>query len=265
MSLDIFKKILDKIPRPLTQVAFGIGDIDGNPDLDNMFHYCRQKEIIPNVTINGSRMTDRDYDHLMKCGAVAVSHYDDDLCFSAVKNLTDLGMQQVNIHKLLCEDTYEGCIELMEKYKTDIRLDKLNAIVFLLMKPKGKRNDLKQLKSMYLYEKLIEYAFDNNTPIGFDSCSAPSFLRTVKEHKDYDKLKELAEPCESSCFSSYINIKGRYFHCSFTEGQEGWEGVDVIDKDFLREVWNSEEVKKFRNELLKNDRKCPIFDIEMKD
>jgi len=272
MSFDTFKNILDKIPRVLTQVAFGIGDIDANPDLFEMFRYCRKKEIIPNLTINGWRMTDELYENLMNlCGAVAVSHYDNDVCLDTVSRLSKkLGMEQINIHKLLCEDTYESCIDLIMQYGIDVRLDKLNAIVFLLMKPKGKRNDLKQLKDMEKYKKLIKIAFDYKVPIGFDSCSAPSFLRAVEERDNFKSLEQLAEPCESDCFSSYVNVDGMFFHCSFTEGQDGWEGVNIVEcQNFLKDVWNSDEVKKFRNSLLEKEkengcRSCPIFDLEMK-
>ena len=56
MSLDTFKQIFHKFPRSLTQIAFGIGDIDSNPDLWNIMRYCRDNNyqfIVPNVTVNG--------------------------------------------------------------------------------------------------------------------------------------------------------------------------------------------------------------------
>ena len=53
MSFDTFKQIFDKMPGNLTQIAFGIGDIDANPDLFKMFAYCRAMNVVPNITING--------------------------------------------------------------------------------------------------------------------------------------------------------------------------------------------------------------------
>lgn len=175
----------------------------------------------------------------------------------------------VNIHQLLCKETLEACYQVIEDWKADERLKGLNAIVFLLMKPKGKRNKFHQLTSKEEYKKLIDHAFECGAPIGFDSCSAPSFLECVKDRKDYKRLEMLVEPCESDCFSSYINTEGRFFHCSFTEGEDGWEGIDVLScDDFMKDVWNSPEVCKFRGLLMKSAkergcRSCPIFNLDM--
>ena len=73
MTFLTFKAIFDRIPKHLTQVAIGIGDIDANPDLWNMMEYCRLNDVVPNITINGERMNPRYYDLLVSlCGAVAV-------------------------------------------------------------------------------------------------------------------------------------------------------------------------------------------------
>jgi hypothetical protein len=219
---------------------------------------------------NGKRLTDEYADNLVRlCGAVAVSRYNPDTCYNAVKKLADRGLKQVNIHQLLCKETLEACYQVIEDWKVDERLKGLNAIVFLLMKPKGKRNKFHQLTSKEEYKKLIDHAFECGAPIGFDSCSAPSFLECVKDRKDYKRLEMLVEPCESDCFSSYINTEGRFFHCSFTEGEDGWEGIDVLScDDFMKDVWNSPEVCKFRGLLMKSAkergcRSCPIFNLEM--
>jgi hypothetical protein len=134
MTFETFKTIFHKLPRSLTQAAFGIGSIDTNPDLKRMMNYCRNNDyqsIVPNITINGSRMTDDWFDYLADtCGAVAVSYYDKDRCFGGVKELTDRGMEQVNIHALLAEETFEKCMEAIDLVQTDSRLENLNAIVF---------------------------------------------------------------------------------------------------------------------------------------
>jgi hypothetical protein len=131
------------------------------------------------------------------------------------------------------------------------------------------------LKSISSYEKLVKKAFDveDQVPIGFDSCSAPTFLKVINKGDYYPHIKALmnilAEPCESDCFSSYINVDGRFFHCSFTEDEPGWQGIDVLScKDFLKDVWFAPEVVKFRGKLLDGEQKsgcrsCPIFDLEL--
>jgi len=274
MSFETFKTIFHKIPKTLTQIAFGIGDIDSNPDMWKMFDYCQTNDyntVVPNVTINGWNLTDEYADKLANlCGAVAVSKYNPkDICYDAVKKLTDRGMEQVNIHMLLATETLDTCFEVVDDMCNDPRLEKLNAIVFLYLKPKGKRNRLTILNDVDKYRSLVDYCIEKNIRFGFDSCSAPMFLRSVKDRPNFKMFDMMAESCESSCFSSYINTEGRYFHCSFTEGEDGWEGIDVVNcNDFLADIWYGPETLKFRNSLLTQHheispscRECPVFKL----
>lgn len=273
MGLETFKEIFHKFPRNLTQIAFGIGSLGACPDMYPIMRYCRENDynkVVPNLTINGASLTDTHVGELASVvGAVAVSRYNPNVCYDAVKKLTDAGIEQVNIHQLLCEETYDACFDAMRDSQTDPRLSKLRAIVFLLMKPKGDRNVYTQLSDPERYGKLIDHALDNGIPIGFDSCSAPSFLRAVRDRPEYARLAMAAEPCESDCFSSYVNVEGRYFHCSFTEGEDGWEGIDMLGvDDFMKDIWNAPEVQRFRSKLMDSQRKngcreCPVFDLNM--
>ena len=277
MSFETFKTIIDKFPKVrkihvLTQIAFGIGDLHSNPDLFKMFEYSREIGIIPNLTINGWDLTDESARKLSNlCGAIAVSRYNPpDVCYDAVKKLTDLGMKQTNIHQLVSEETFDDCIQVILDAANDPRLAKLNAIVFLFLKPKGRGQGFTKISSMEKYKQIIDLAFQKNINVGFDSCSASSFLRTIKDRPDYKKLEMMVDACESTLFSSYINVEGRFFYCSFTEGEPGWKGIDVLKSDnFLKDVWYGEETKKFRENLLKSRcketgcRKCPIFDLDL--
>jgi hypothetical protein len=275
MSFETFKTIFDKMPRTLTQIAFGIGDIKGNPDLFKMFDYCRNNGhnfVVPNVTINGWGLTEELAKKFASvCGAVAVSRYEPkDVCYNAVNMLTDAGLEQVNIHMLLSEETYDKCFEIVDDMKSDQRLAKMKAVVFLGLKPKGRGVGFHRITSLEKFKALIDYAFEKKVSIGFDSCSSSSFLKAVKDHPNYDQYQLCAEPCESNLFSSYINSSAKYFHCSFTEGSDGFEGIDMLQvTDFLKEVWFSDEAKMFREKLLNNIceetgcRMCPIYNLRM--
>lgn len=270
MSLETFKKLFHKLPKTITQIAFGIGDIWGNPDMWDIFNYAKTNGVIPNVTINGEGITDEVANKLVSmCGAVAVSLYDKDKTYNTIKKLTDLGMKQVNIHYMISEQTYQGALDLMKDKLKDERLNKLNAIVFLSLKPKGRaiKNSFNFLSSDK-FKNLVDFAFDNNIGIGFDSCSAQKFLKSVKDRKDYNKLEQMSEPCESSLFSSYFNVDGEFYPCSFAEGSKGWEkGIDIISNGhkFLEDLWYNDKVVDFRNKTI-NCRKCgincPIYELE---
>jgi hypothetical protein len=273
MDLETFKKIFHKMPKTLTQVAYGIGSIDSNPDLWKIMEYCRNNDhnkVVPNITINGDNLTDEYADNLARlCGAVSISRYDADTCYNAVKKLTDLGLKQTNIHQLASLETLSDCYQVIDDWENDERLSKLNAIVFLLMKPKGKRNRLHQLTDLSKYKELIDYALDKGAPIGFDSCSASSFLKCVKTRDNYKQLEMVAESCESACFSCYIDVNGVAWPCSFCEDLDGIEGVNVLEvNDFMKEVWYGKPYVEFRKKLLDSCtivgcRECPAFNLNM--
>ena len=262
MDFNTFQSILDIIPETLTQVAFGVGDLDTNPDLWKMFDYSRKNRVIPNITINGRTLDESLAQKLVKkCGAVAVSHYDNADCFNAVELLGRVGLQQVNIHKLVAQETLESCFDLIDASKDDPRLKNLNAIVLLALKPKGERNNLHPL-ALDKFSELIKYALRKNVPFGFDSCSATKVLKVLRGNPKYPHYKMMAEPCESTCFSLYINCEGKSYPCSFLEGEPGYEGIDMLEvDDFMEDVWYHPKIEDFRANLLKKGRNCPHFQI----
>lgn len=263
MSLETFKIIFNKLPKVLTQIAFGIGDIESCPDLFPIMNYCRNNDynyVVPNITIN--KCNEEQAQQLSEvCGAVAVSLYDYDTCYNSVKLLTDKGMTQVNIHVVVSEESFEKCMKVIDDAKTDPRLEKLNAIVFLMLKNKG-RGATYKLISKEKYKQLVSYALNKKINIGFDSCSAFSFLNAVEDRTKYEKY---SEECESTRFSMYINVDGKYNHCSFAENGEG---LDVLNcNNFLRDIWFHPEVVAFRNKSIENSKKdisCQLFDLILK-
>lgn len=264
MNLDTFKKVFHNLPPTITQIAFGIGDITANPDMWEIFNHCIDNGVVPNVTVNGEGIVDYIADKLVeKCGAVAVSLYDKDKTYNTVQKLTERGLKQTNIHFMLSNETIDRAYELMMDYKTDPRLSKLNAIVFLSLKKKGRAKSNFNQCSNEDFKKLIDFAFENNVPIGFDSCSYHKFAKSVEGSNNEKQLIQVAEPCESTLYSSYINTEGKFFPCSFCEETEGWEnGIDAVNTDnFLKDVWYNEKTSKFRKNLISCNRKCPLYDI----
>lgn len=273
MTLAQFQNIIDKMPF-LTQCALG-ADAQGttNPDMFPMMEYARSKGIMPNLTI--ADVTPEIATKLAAvAGAVAVSvyrHAGFDVAYDSVKNLTDAGMKQVNLHYMISGRTIEDAYKVINSMKTDERLANVNAIVFLGLKQKG-RGVKHDYVTQEQYRDLVQHCIDNDVPFGFDSCSAASFLDSVKDTDNYAKFKELSEDCESTLFSSYINEKGEFFPCSFTENwvEGGWEhgkGINVLEADnFITDVWNHPRVVEFRNALIANVdengcRNCPAYTV----
>ncbi len=273
MSLESFKAIFNKMPPNLSQIAFGIGDIDANPDIWRMFEYCRANEhnrVVPNVTINGWNLTpDKAQRLASSCGAVAVSHYDDDVCFNAVQLLADYGVTQVNIHQLLCEESFEDVKRLFNALHKELRLRRIHAVILLSLKRKGRGVGFTPL-SVEKFCSLVIDAMCRQIPLGFDSCTAPKFLAVVRDDPRQTAFQTLAEPCESTLFSAYINVDGKFFPCSFIENEKEWrEDMDVLRcRNFLHEVWFHPSTQAFREKLLATSKKnpdhcreCPVFQI----
>jgi MoaA/NifB/PqqE/SkfB family radical SAM enzyme len=262
MSLDTFKRVIDKMAF-VTQVAFGADAFcEANPDLFDMMDYCRSLHIVPNITV--ANITDEVAEKLAdKCGAVAVSRYaDKDICYDSVKRLTDKGLKQVNIHVMVSSETKMDVLETIADSQHDPRLEKLNAVVLLGLKKKGGGKGYNVLDEG-LFKELVDFSFSIKARIGFDSCSCHKFIKAIEERPDKDKIEELCEPCESSCFSSYVNVRGEFFPCSFLEGTQEWkQGLSVVScNDFVKDIWNHPRTIEFRNKLLANDRRCPVYEV----
>jgi sulfatase maturation enzyme AslB (radical SAM superfamily) len=273
MSFDQFKTIVDKFPKTLTQIAFGICDLDTNPDFFKMMEYAKSIGVIPNFTTNGLVMTDDLAQKIVDlCGAVAVSvypHTKND-AYNSIKTLTDLGLNQTNIHLMVSKETLNFVHEVIDDSLSDPKLKNLNAIVFLGLKPKGRSVGKFNPLERYQFIRLCELCFDKNISFGFDSCSAPRFEDFVRNtayfsDKKREDLLRNSESCESGLFSSYVNVNGDYFPCSFCEGEGEWsEGISVLGcDDFFKDVWYHRRVVDWRKKLIDSScdgcRKCLVF------
>lgn len=265
MSFETFKTIIDKM-KFVTQVAFG-ADAQGtsNPDLFRMMAYAREIGIVPNLTV--AEIDDHVANGIaFHAGACAISRYDNkDLCYDSVKKLTDRGMKQVNIHFCLHEGSLNQLVETFTDILIDDRLKKLNAIVLLSLKKKGRGKKGFTSLTQEQFTEVVKLALNMNIPLGFDSCSARKFEKAIEILNPNNKaeLLQLTVPCESTLESSYIDVNGDFYPCSFTEGSEGWKsGISVVEaEDFVSDVWYHERTQAFREKLWGCNRHCPIYEV----
>jgi MoaA/NifB/PqqE/SkfB family radical SAM enzyme len=261
MSFDTYRVLFDKINvAPLTQIAFGITSIGANPDIWKIMEYTRDHDIIPNYTTNGLNMIEEDFQKTKKlCGAVAVSVYPHTAhrAYKTIRRFLDSGMDQVNIHFMLCKETLDFAYEVVNDSLNDPLLKGLHAIVFLQYKDKSHNAKFHQ-PSFDEFKKLVDYCLEKKIGFGFDSCSSAMFMKSVADNKDTDSLIQSVDNCESSLMSFYINVDGVAYPCSFLEGVNDWkEGINVLHiEDFLKDVWYSTKVKEYRNRLLGSSKNC---------
>lgn len=250
----------------LQQAALG-GSADGisNPEVFEMMSYARSVGVIPNITV--ANLSDESADKFSKlCGAMSVSCYSDrNVCYDTIKKLTDRGMKQVNIHFVLHKYSKNIAIDIMKDMMTDERLKNMNAIVFLSLKKKGNGEQM-QILSQEGFDEVINFAFENKIKFGMDSCSGAKFINSIHSREDFKKIMESVEPCESTKISSYINVAGKFYSCSFCENTESFkEGVNVLGTNFVKDVWENERTVSWRNNLLEKnangDFSCPVFEV----
>jgi len=272
MTFGQFKTVFDKMPKILTQIAFGICDCHSNPDFFKMCRYARENGVVPNYTTNGMDVTPVVAELTARlCGAVAVSIVNKERSYDAIKMFSDaierLGdkatLKQINVHFMISVERLEKAIELVNDLATDPRLRKVNAVVWLQYKDKIGLDTFHSVTDVEVYKKLIQHCESKGIGYGFDSCSAHLFIKSIQGRDNAAQLESLAEPCESRLFSFYINCKGVAFPCSFCEEVSGWEeGVSVLDcEDFVKDVWNHPKFQAWKEKLLTNDRRCPVYNI----
>lgn len=75
------------------QIAFGAdSQATANPDIWKMMEYCRKNNVVPNITV--ADITEDTAVRLASlCGAVAVSHYQTDICKRSIGFLHKHGLK----------------------------------------------------------------------------------------------------------------------------------------------------------------------------
>jgi hypothetical protein len=279
MTLDEFKRILGKVNcnGQLTQAALGIMNTHTNPDFFKMMEYARSVGVIPNYTCHGIDTTMQDAERTaVTCGAVAVSVLPyKEKAYDAIKMFVDAGMTQCNCHFMLANESLDRAYQTVRDMKTDKRLGGMNAIVFLQYKDKGNgKGRYTSIRDVETYKKLIDFCNEKHVNYGFDSCSAPLFLKAIEGDEKAESLAMMSDCCEAACFSSYVSSTGMFYPCSFCEGEGEWvNGISVLEcQDFMRDVWMHPRVMAWRSKLLGTTEKCkckhagscracPVFDI----
>ena len=259
MPFETAKTIIDKLPKELTQIAFGTdASLIGNPDWYEIFKYAREKDFIPNVTV--ADIDDETAEKLASvCGATSVSWYGNkDICYGSVNALSNAGLKYVNIHCMISKETISQAYELISDIGSDERLSGLYAVVFLSLKRKG-RGDKFHCLLQDEFTDLVNACEEKHINFGFDSCSGQKFLNSIKG-TSRESQAVYCDKCESARMSYYINVDGLGYPCSFSEGI--WKPIDVLHcNDFINDVWNNPTTQNFRELSLSNDCNCVCYRV----
>ena len=230
LSLSDFKKIVDKLPDTVNQVALGIMNIETNPEIWKMAEYLREKEISPLVTINGLA-NDRQIDLLGDLfDAVSVSIYKKykDRAMETLQKLSRKDMQ-VNAHMVFHKENVSDVSLAIQEVDEVVGVNS-----FVVVRYKDKNNNRFKAPGVQEYNLLFKDLIGKvSMPISFDTCSV-DLLRSTPSLVD---MRFKCEECEAGKFSCYINLKGKMFPCSFLEEES--EKTSLVDGDFMEEWGNN--------------------------
>lgn len=259
MSLETFKMIFDCLPETICQIAFGAdATLTSNPDLWAMMDYCLEHKVVPNITC--ANVSEEVASKLAgRTGACAVSYYGNwDIFEKSVRNLLNAGQKNINCHVMISEETIPYVYDILEHGDSEI-VRSLGAVVFLSLKTCGRGKQFHRV-SQKIFTAIVAHFLQRKIPFGADSCSAHKMIQAFKDLSEPLSV-ECVLPCESSLESIYCSVDGTFYPCSFNEKEQF--GVKCTkETNFAKDVWFSPQFENFRTMLLKNDRKCPCYNVQ---
>ena len=269
MTLENFKSIIDQVKHHVNQVALGgRGDPNLHPQFKEIVEYSRNNGVIPNYTTSGANLSHEQVEISKMCGAVAVSDYRLPCTYEALERLMNAKIK-TNIHLIFSRPNFDRSMKILYGYNpwlknqvgvgkiSQVDIDKLNAVVFLLFKPQGEGRNVRGLMpSKMQIQSFADLAFTPKAKfkIGMDSC----LINHVLKYSNPSELQKMAiDTCESSRMSVYISPSMQLIPCSFADHPE-W-GVQITKKRDIDYIWNrSMKFKQFRSRLKKNPCSCPV-------
>jgi MoaA/NifB/PqqE/SkfB family radical SAM enzyme len=261
MDISDFIKIIDQVKHHTTQVALGgRGDPNKHPEFDQFVMYARRNGVIPNYTTSGIGLTQDEVDLTKEyCGAVAVSNYDQDYTYEALNRFINAGMK-TNIHYVYTRESFRealGIVKGEDIWEGKFNLSKLNAVIFLLFKRKGRATNLVELDPTYYQLALLcsairEFANKSSFKIGMDSCLVNYYYDIIANLTEEEKLS--LDTCEAARMSAYISPSLIMTPCSFCNEENG---ESLKDKS-IEEVWKNSVPFMTTREVLRTKRNsCP--------
>jgi len=259
MTLENFKRLVDEAKDETMQFALGgRGDPNLHKNFREIIEYCRENNIVPNYTTSGNGLTDEQVEISKMCGAVAVSAYDREFTYDAIRKLMDAGIK-TNIHFMFSKYSWHDIFNLLigvDIWHGKVDLDRLNAVIFLLFKPQGRAVNLKWEPLQCYYNWFIQYLRMANGRVkfklGMDSC-------LVNKVQQVDKLTAVEEvfmdTCEGGRMSMYVTPDMKLSPCSF--GATNKWAYPLINS--IKDVWdNGDAFQRFRGCLEKCPIQCPV-------
>ncbi len=244
MKIEDFKTIIDQVKHHTNQIALGgRGDPNHHENFKEIIEYTRASGVVPNYTTSGIDLTDEQIEISKMCGAVAVSDYGNPYTYDALRKFMDAGIK-TNIHLIFSRYTFNKALKIVggynpwshQKKESDVDVDRLNAVIFLLFKPAGAGANLDDWKpNANHFETFASIVFNPNPmfKIGMDSC----LINHVLQYGKPTKLQRMSiDSCEGARMSAYITSDMKMSPCSFAD--ERIHALQIKGDHDINYIWN---------------------------
>ncbi len=273
MSFPKFKKIYGNLPPSVARVNLIAQNVHPNSrkgvktleEFEGILKYLDNEKVGVNLIIEDEPLSLKEIKLITEyCDNIYVNLNSTEKTYNLVNKLTRHGKSGVHIRMLFCNNTYKltGCV--ITSISDDHRLKHLESLNLVSVKPAGRWNMYEPIKNVKKMRAMVLYAKSKDIVLNFDACSACNYVCAVKDQKDRDTLLLNAPPCESGLNQYYIDVHGRGYPCVFCKGLKDFGGSDCIRcENFDRDVWHSLESIRFRVEIIKSKRICPIYNLQI--
>ena len=239
MSLENYKKIIDKLgPTAFSVTLWNYGEPSLNKDFIEMIKYAKEKGLKVITSTNGilfknkeniSKLLDSGLDELV-------------LAVDGATNETYSKYRKNGDFKVLID----GINELSQLKKEKKSYFPFLSMQFIIMKENEHEvEEIQKLaKNLGVNELILKTVFLFN-----DSAKADKYLPLNKNYSRYineEKCKDSLIPgCDGLWTGININYDGNVTVCCFDYSENFIVG-NILDDDFENEIWNSEQMQKFR-------------------
>jgi radical SAM protein with 4Fe4S-binding SPASM domain len=245
MSLENYKKIIDKLGATAFSVTlWNYGEPSLNKDFFEMIKYAKKKGLKVITSTNGILFRNKEnISKLVDSGL-------DELVFAvdgATEETYSMYRKNGNFNVLI-----EGIKELVRLKKEKNSYFPFLSMQFIIMKDNEHEvEEIQKLaKELGPNELILKTVFLFN-----DASKAEKYLPKNKEYSRYidtEKCKDSLIPgCDGLWTGININYDGAVVVCCF-DYAENFKLGNIFEDDFENEIWNSEQMQKFRKMVWEN-------------
>jgi radical SAM protein with 4Fe4S-binding SPASM domain len=246
MSVDIFKKVIDKLSPDLIYLTLYFqGEPMLNPHFSEIIKIARQRRIFVYTSTNGHFLNDKNVDQIIKSG---LSH----LVISVD------GLDQETYEKYRVKGDLQTVKDGIERLLAAKKISKSKwpfiEIQFLVMR--HNEHQLKQMKEFARKAGVDKLTFKSAQVYSFRDEN--SIVPTIKEKSRYRQLpdgswvivKKLRNRCHRIWSSLVVTWDGKVVPCCYDKDGDYKTGNLITDP--LMEIWKNHAYSEFRNRVLKD-------------